>query len=357
MMNKAAFTLAALAAVLIFAGVVHAETTVTILAVSPSDGVIAEGETARISWRIESDTSGSYSVEVGGDGTEGSGDQVAASDGSGSFSGTTSGTSTVSADNDLEDGDGDYTIYVIATATDETDYATTTISLDSPPDVVTGLLVRRGDNKLFVSWDTGDDPDIDYFLIYYATDSGNDRYDYDGTEANEGPSPVESDWDSGDEAVLSGLTNEVTYYVRVSAVDESGAEGPLSAEASGTPTDTVGFSELQDDEGECFIATAAYGNYDHDMVRNLRALRDQVLQQTTVGRVLVRAYYTVSPPLAAWVSDRPLARKAVRTALLPLSLAAEAEVRAPGAVSLPLILAFVLTFVLVRRSRRDGETR
>ncbi|HPQ70754.1 MAG TPA: fibronectin type III domain-containing protein [bacterium] len=350
MAKKLALLFAALA-VLAFAGVAHAEISVEILAVSPTDGTIAEGETAKIGWRIEADGSGTYSVEVGGDGTEGSGDQIAASDGSGSFGGTTTGTSTISADNDLEDGDGDYTIYVIATSGTETDYATTTITLDSPPDQVTGVLARRGDQKIFVTWDEHEDPDIDYYLVYYATHSGVDASDYDGVQASEGASPVDADLVT--ELSLSGLTNETTYFVRVSAVDESGSESPLSAESSATPTDTVGYAEMQGDEGNCFIATAAYGSYDHRMVRNLRELRDRVLLQSAPGRLFVRAYYAASPPLAAWIAKHPVARASVRAALQPVAIASRCEVRFPGSVSLSMITLLGLAWLAVRRRRHE----
>lgn len=350
MAKKLALLLVALA-VLAFAGVAHAEISVEILVVTPIDGIIAEGETAKIGWRIEADGSGSYSVEVGGDGTEGSGDQIAASDGSGSFGGTTTGTSTISADNDLNEGDGDYTIYVIATSGTETDYATTTIKLDSPPDQVSGVLARRGDQKIFITWDAHEDPDIDYYLVYYANHTGVERADYDGVEASEGASPIDADIVT--ELSLSGLTNETTYYVRVSAVDESGSESPLSAESSATPTDTVGFTELQGDEGNCFIATAAYGSYDHRTVRDLRDLRDRVLMRSTPGRLFVRAYYTASPPLAAWIAQHPTARTAVRAALKPVAVASRWELRFPGSASLSMITLLGLAWLAVRRRRHE----
>lgn len=336
------------------AGLAQAELTVTIITVYPSDGTIADGENATIYWRIESDGSGDYMVEVGGDGTEGSGEQVTASNGSGTFSGTTTGNTTVSADNDLTDGDGDYMVYVIAASTSESDYASTTITLDSPPNAVTGLVVKRGDEKVFLTWDEHEDPDIEYYLVYYATHSGTDRADYDGSDANQGVSPVDADFVT--EFQLSGLTNEVTYYVRVSAVDLSGSEGPLSAESSDTPTDTVGLTELQEDEGNCFIATAAYGSYDHGMVRNLRGLRDQVLLHSATGRLAVRSYYALSPPLAAWLSERPTARAAVRVALTPVSVASAWEVKHPGVVSLPLLVLLGLAFAVTRRRRHDRES-
>ncbi|MDP8222960.1 MAG: fibronectin type III domain-containing protein [Candidatus Lernaella stagnicola] len=347
MIKQAVLGCAVVFVVLMAAGLAQAELTVDIISTQPTDGSIGEGETAKVFWRIESDGSGTFSLEIGGDGTEGSGDSVAASDGTGSFTGTLTSSTTISADNDFGEGDGSYTIYVIATSGTETAYASTAISLDTPPDRVSGLSVGRGDGKLFLSWDPVDASDLSYYLVYYGTSSGVDAFDYDGIDASEGVSPI--DVDNVDEFQLSGLENEKTYYVRVSAVDESGTEGELSEEGGGTPTETVGFSELSGDEGGCFIATAAWGDYDHPLVVELRLFRDHVLAHSSVGRALVQAYYRASPPLARRLASHPGARAAVRTLLTPVAAAAGLEARRPGLALLPLLMGLSLAFVMLRR--------
>lgn len=45
----------------------------------------------------------------------------------------------------------------------------------------------------------------------------------------------------------------------------------------------------------CYIATMAYGDYDHPQVLLLREFRDKVLLQSARGRAFVRFYYTYSP--------------------------------------------------------------
>lgn len=47
----------------------------------------------------------------------------------------------------------------------------------------------------------------------------------------------------------------------------------------------------------CYIATMAYGDYDHPQVLLLRKYRDDVLMQSFVGRMFVRTYYFISPKL------------------------------------------------------------
>lgn len=69
---------------------------------------------------------------------------------------------------------------------------------------------------------------------------------------------------------------------------------------------------------DCFIATAAYGSVWEPNVQLLRDFRDRHLQTNAPGRWFVRTYYRLSPPVAAWISQRDWARAAARAALTPL---------------------------------------
>jgi hypothetical protein len=64
--------------------------------------------------------------------------------------------------------------------------------------------------------------------------------------------------------------------------------------------------------GNCFVATAVYGDYDSAEVRVLRAFRDRVLLPRAFGRACVRGYYRFGPGWAGRLQDRPLARRLVR---------------------------------------------
>lgn len=48
----------------------------------------------------------------------------------------------------------------------------------------------------------------------------------------------------------------------------------------------------------CFVATAAFGDEDHEVVLALRRWRDERLLHSAPGRAFVRSYYEVSPGLA-----------------------------------------------------------
>ncbi len=57
--------------------------------------------------------------------------------------------------------------------------------------------------------------------------------------------------------------------------------------------------------GKCFVATAVEERLTPDIMRDLRAYRDQFLMKRLWGRGLVRAYYAVGPTLAIWVIRSP----------------------------------------------------
>lgn len=64
--------------------------------------------------------------------------------------------------------------------------------------------------------------------------------------------------------------------------------------------------------GGCFIATAAYGSADAEHVTILRQWRDAVLRKTKSGRLLIKIYERVSPPVARWVAGSDNRRRIVR---------------------------------------------
>lgn len=74
----------------------------------------------------------------------------------------------------------------------------------------------------------------------------------------------------------------------------------------------------------CFIATAAYGDVDHPMVRELRIVRDEVFNRTALGRRFVAFYYRHSPMVADYVRPRPALRRATRSVLTPVALVSRA---------------------------------
>ncbi len=74
----------------------------------------------------------------------------------------------------------------------------------------------------------------------------------------------------------------------------------------------------------CFIATAAYGSLHQQDVTTLRRFRDRVLAPTEAGRMFVRGYYAVSPPIADVIRDNETLKAITRAALGPFVWVAKA---------------------------------
>ena len=67
----------------------------------------------------------------------------------------------------------------------------------------------------------------------------------------------------------------------------------------------------------CFIATAGFGEATGE-VGILCDFRDQCLKTNPLGRMFVKAYYTVSPPIADFIAEHETLKEATRVALKPL---------------------------------------
>ena len=65
----------------------------------------------------------------------------------------------------------------------------------------------------------------------------------------------------------------------------------------------------------CYIATMAYGDYDHPKVRILREYRDQVLSKNIFGRLFIKLYYVTSPTLVRALNKRKSINAVIRKLL------------------------------------------
>jgi SmpA / OmlA family len=65
----------------------------------------------------------------------------------------------------------------------------------------------------------------------------------------------------------------------------------------------------------CFVATAVYRSEQCGKVQILRRFRDEVLLRTALGRLAVKGYYRLSPPVARWLCARPFARQVIKPIL------------------------------------------
>lgn len=182
--------------------------------------------------------------------------------------------------------------------------------------------------------------------------------------ANNLPSARSQDMNvTGTSYTLTGLEQQTPYYVAIQALDDAGNASGLSEVKTITTKELTDFYEYYRNSGGkdkgygggvyCFIATAAYGHYDHSYVRMLRQFRDQFLLSNTPGRAFVSWYYKYSPPWAQWLHQSPAARKSAQILLLPVIGVAYLFLH-PWWFLLPLLL---LLSWLWWRNRRDNKLR
>lgn len=65
----------------------------------------------------------------------------------------------------------------------------------------------------------------------------------------------------------------------------------------------------------CYIATMAYGDYDHPQVIELRKFRDECLLQSVCGRIFVHLYYSISPKMVAILKGHDYINSGIRKVL------------------------------------------
>jgi len=68
-------------------------------------------------------------------------------------------------------------------------------------------------------------------------------------------------------------------------------------------------------DGCCYIATAVYGSYDAPEVLCLRQFRDETLSAFLFGRLFIRVYYFLSPPIARRLKNMRRTNAVVRRML------------------------------------------
>lgn len=157
--------------------------------------------------------------------------------------------------------------------------------------------------------------------------------------------------------IFSGLDPDKSYRVGMVYQPDSLAFSTCSL---GQPSVNYSLTELNQDDAKtslknptCFIATAAYGSILDRHIDILRAFRNRYMLTNTMGKSLVRFYYTHSPKIAAEIAKSDTARWATRAVLAPIVGTAFL------ANEYPLLLAFNVMalcllggYLMQRRSRR-----
>jgi hypothetical protein len=307
-------------------GIISSNPWVTISSVTYSGGgeSLGKGETVTIVFQSNED--GTYDLKVGGD-VDGSGSLLT------DVNGDTSGP--VTADTDVaveipyddnstlfDEGDNDVFVFVTDSESDMGRRATS-ISVDTPPDVVTLESTGFGNSRIYVIFERLTASDIERYNIYVDTDP-------DAVLTKTEVAAVYNQPDSGDSitAEVDGLENSVRYFIAVEAVDEGGNVSPSRAyllpsgvRASAIPQRTVGPAGFTGETGCTLNGTGSMDNFMWFVCLMIPLIlfigprstknpylghRSSVLERTIKIMILVIALLLV-PKMshAQWVERRP----------------------------------------------------
>jgi hypothetical protein len=108
----------------------------------------------------------------------------------------------------------------------------------------------------------------------------------------------------------------------------------------------------------CFIATAAYGTPMAGEIQILREFRDEYMLTNPVGSTLVDLYYTVSPPIAEFITGHPGLKPIVRAGLVPAVAMSTVAVNTTPAEKAAIAGLLVLFSVILAiwATRRRGKS-
>jgi hypothetical protein len=123
---------------------------------------------------------------------------------------------------------------------------------------------------------------------------------------------VNVSWQINGSIVQTNESVTVASYTNTSAAIGTWNVSAIVTNANGTGMQTWVWTVTS----PCFIATAAYGTPLHDDINVLRDFRDEYMMPNPAGRAFVKAYYTLSPPLADVIRDNEGLRTAVRDGIV-----------------------------------------
>ena len=223
---------------------------------APSD-TLSAGDDFEISFEV--DTAGDWSVHVG----DPTGDALA----EGSISAGESATAAVTVTDAF--GEGANRVYVVLDAAGDTDGgAAADVDVDNPPSKVSlqEADVGFGDEKIYLDFSGVSDEDLLRYEVYLSTvEYVSDDYatggpEYEGDDDWSNPSLL-TEVSAGEvvSVTIEPVTNGVTYYVAVRAVDTGELEGPMSNVVTVVPQDTLNAAELAGELGGCQGCAGAGG--------------------------------------------------------------------------------------------------
>jgi len=97
--------------------------------------------------------------------------------------------------------------------------------------------------------------------------------------------------------------NDKKTYINTLKTNFNKVKGDLENKGIDTNSIKLNCKESSFSSDGCFVATAAFGDYNHPIVLDLRKFRDESLSGTKLGDIFIKNYYKYSPYLAKFISN------------------------------------------------------
>ncbi|MEK6628091.1 MAG: CFI-box-CTERM domain-containing protein [Bdellovibrionota bacterium] len=160
-----------------------------------------------------------------------------------------------------------------------------------------------------------------------------------------------------DSQVSGGIENYQKYCMVYGMRNKAQNIYRYVTDAAAVPTGCVTPSEVVGVLGDqhCFISTAAFGSTSAPEVEVFRKFRNKFLQNNFLGKVFIKFYYKISPPIASFISGNNYLKTATQIMLYPLLVFAFISLKV--GFFLTLLLMLVATLFLVKTASYFNSKR
>lgn len=115
-------------------------------------------------------------------------------------------------------------------------------------------------------------------------------------------------------SIRSSISSAVSIMSKISSLDMSSQCRSYFNNNNAT-LNRINSQLMPSSSGGCYIATMAYGDYDHPQVMVLRQFRDDYLDKRDWGKQFIKYYYAHSPVWVEHLKDHKLINRSIRKAL------------------------------------------
>jgi hypothetical protein len=113
--------------------------------------------------------------------------------------------------------------------------------------------------------------------------------------------------------LMSIISN--SYKNRIAYINYWETPKTNSSSSNSTSTNKPTATSSSSSGGGCYIATMAYGSYEHPQVLELQKFRDEILAKTLAGKIFIKAYYFISPKLVMLLKNQRSVNVLIRKSL------------------------------------------